>query len=125
MSVLNNAFRVHAPYMGGGDEFVNIGETSVQATRHADVLKFWLSLQHTGKSRYTQLIDESYRLTSYLVNQRKPIVLENQRETRNEFNMFSREPKWIMSSDWDDWNKRLKTHLFVRRFYLSFVAALP
>ncbi len=90
MSVLNNAFRVHAPYMGGGDEFVNIGETSVQATRHADVLKFWLSLQHTGKARYTQLIDESYRLTSYLVNQRKPIVLENQRETRNEFNMFSR-----------------------------------
>jgi len=71
VGLLETAFRISAPYMGGGDEFINIGETSVQGTHHADILKYWLSLQHIGKSGYARLIDDSYQLTSYLVEQIK------------------------------------------------------
>lgn len=37
--LLDTAFRVAAPYMrrGGDEEFINIGERSVQRTHHADI----------------------------------------------------------------------------------------
>jgi glutamate/tyrosine decarboxylase-like PLP-dependent enzyme len=67
-SVLDSQFRVGAPYMRRDERLWNRGEVGVQGTRHADVLKLWLSLQHVGERGYEGLIDESYRLTDHFVS---------------------------------------------------------
>lgn len=69
--VLQDSFRISAPYMKETEDFTNIGEISVQGTHRADVLKLWLTLQHIGKAGYDKLIEESFRLTEYFVEQIK------------------------------------------------------
>jgi glutamate/tyrosine decarboxylase-like PLP-dependent enzyme len=64
--VLEESFRVGAPYVDR-DGPPNLGERTVQGTRHADVLKCWLTLQHLGRRGIERLVEESYRLTDRLV----------------------------------------------------------
>lgn len=111
--LLDTAFRIAAPYMREGDEeFINIGERSVQGTHHADILKYWLSLQHIGKSGYSQLIDESYRLTAYLAEQIKSrAFLKIAGKPELNLVCFRGEPDWLNPSGWDDWNARLQSYL--------------
>jgi len=65
-TVLEESFRVGAPYVDRGGT-PNLGELSVQGTRHADVLKCWLTFQHLGRRGIQRLVEESYRLTDRLV----------------------------------------------------------
>ncbi len=60
---LHDYFRVSAPYMGEDPELVNPGELSLQGTRHADVLKLWLTMQVIGRNGAAHLIDQSMTLT--------------------------------------------------------------
>ena len=112
MATLTKAFRVQAPYMRASDDFVNLGEISVQGTRHAEVLKLWLSLQHIGKSGYAQLIGEGYRLTAHFmrhVSQRP--FLETAGEPETNLVCFRGVPDWIPEKAWDNWNANLQAHL--------------
>jgi len=112
MATLTKAFRVQAPYMRDSGDFVNLGEVSVQGTRHAEVLKLWLSLQHIGKSGYAQLIEESYQLTDYFLQQvRKRAFLETAGEPETNLVCFRGVPSWISDNEWDNWNANLQTHL--------------
>ncbi|MCE2853270.1 MAG: pyridoxal-dependent decarboxylase [Chloroflexaceae bacterium] len=56
---LHDYFRIAAPYMGEDPELVNPGEISIQGTRHADVLKLWLTMQVLGRNGSAHLIDQS------------------------------------------------------------------
>ncbi|HEX3724532.1 MAG TPA: pyridoxal-dependent decarboxylase, partial [Nitrolancea sp.] len=56
-SVLDRAFRISASYTRATADFINLGEIGVQGTRHADVLKLWLALQHIGRRGFAKLVD--------------------------------------------------------------------
>ena len=112
MSTLTKAFRIQAPYMGSAEDFINLGEVSVQGTRHAEILKLWLSLQHIGKQGYGHLIDESYRLTNYFFHQVKSRgFLEVAGEPEMNLICFRGVPSCIPADEWDSWNITLQTYL--------------
>ena len=60
--LLQRGFRVSAPYMGEDPELVNPGEINIQGTRHADVIKLWLTMQLLGRNGTAHLIDQSMQL---------------------------------------------------------------
>ena len=106
------AFQVQAPYMKGVDDLTNLGEISVQGTRHADVLKLWLSLQHLGERSYAQLIDESYELTQCAVEEiRQRPFLELASTPEMNIICFRGVPTHVPPEHWDDWNTELQSYL--------------
>jgi glutamate/tyrosine decarboxylase-like PLP-dependent enzyme len=112
MDVLVNAFRIQAPYMKDLGDFINLGELSVQGTRHAEVLKLWLSLQHIGKNGYNQLIEESYQLTHYFRQQiEKRSFLTVASEPEMNLVCFRGVPSWLSEAEWDRWNLDLQAYL--------------
>ncbi|NER04315.1 MAG: aminotransferase class I/II-fold pyridoxal phosphate-dependent enzyme, partial [Okeania sp. SIO3C4] len=112
MATLTKAFQIPAPYMRDSEDFINLGEISIQGTRHAEVLKLWLSLQHIGKSGYEQLIEESYLLTDYFIEQvRKRPFLETTGVPETNLVCFRGIPSWISDRHWDRWNSDLQVYL--------------
>jgi glutamate/tyrosine decarboxylase-like PLP-dependent enzyme len=106
---LHDEFRVGAPYMRGEDATPNLGELSVQGTRHADVLKLWLTFQHLGRSGLAQLVDESYRLTDLLYERiREHPELEAATEPEMNLCCFRGAPAWCPDHELDDLNGRLQ-----------------
>lgn len=65
--LLEQYFRISAPYMGEDQQCPNLGELTVQGTRHPDILKLWLSLQHIGIAGYSEIIRHNYDLTAQFV----------------------------------------------------------
>jgi len=111
-SNLETAFRIQAPYMRSDDDLINLGGISVQGTRHADVLKLWLSLQHLGMSGYAQLINESYRLIEYFIEEvQSRSFLEMAVKPEMNIVCFRGVPDWVSVEKWDQWNADLQTYL--------------
>ena len=111
-SILERVFRIPAPYMRDGESFTNLGEVSVQGTHHADILKLWLSLQHIGQAGYAQLIDESYALTAFLVEQIKQrTFLELASQPEMNIVCFRGIPHYLPETEWDKWNAALQDNL--------------
>ncbi|MEM7769944.1 MAG: aminotransferase class I/II-fold pyridoxal phosphate-dependent enzyme [Cyanobacteria bacterium P01_A01_bin.37] len=112
---LTSAFQVQAPYMKQLDDLTNLGEISVQGTRHADVLKLWLSLQHLGQRSYAQLIDESDMLTQFVVAEiKKRPFLELASTPDMNIVCFRGIPAQVASDQWDTWNTDLQSALLHR-----------
>ncbi|MEB3279340.1 MAG: aminotransferase class I/II-fold pyridoxal phosphate-dependent enzyme [Lyngbya sp.] len=109
---LETEFRIGAPYMQAADDLINLGEISVQGTRHAEVLKLWLSLQHFGKEGYAKLIDESYQLTDYLfqkLQEKSDIEVVGQPDMN--IICFRSIPSKIPPENREKWNAQLQAYL--------------
>lgn len=110
--VLQEKFRIGAPYMRGDDAIPNLGELGVQGTRRAEVLKLWLTFQHLGRDGLGQLIDESYRLTAAV---RDHVADHDTLELASEPEMnlvcFRAAPDWCPPDERDALNGRLQRYL--------------
>jgi len=112
VDVLQEEFRVGAPYMRGDDAVPNLGELSVQGTRRAEVLKLWLTFQHLGREGLGQLIDESYRLTAVIRNRvAEHDALELASEPETNLVCFRAAPDWCPPDERDALNGRLQRRL--------------
>jgi glutamate/tyrosine decarboxylase-like PLP-dependent enzyme len=112
IDVLQEDFRIGAPYMRGDDAIPNLGELSIQGTRRSEILKLWLTFQQLGREGLTQLIDESYRLTTTI---RDRVVDHDALELASEPEMnlvcFRAAPEWCPSDEQDELNSQLQRTL--------------
>ncbi|PZV10131.1 MAG: aspartate aminotransferase family protein [Leptolyngbya sp.] len=112
LGLLHSHFRVSAPYMNSEPDWVNLGELTVQGTRHADVLKLWLTLQHLGQAGCAELIEASYALGAHFVAQvRQRPYLELASEPEMNLICFRGCPPTLPPSQWDAWNVSLQDYL--------------
>lgn len=114
-SVLEDHFLVDAPYMrtDAAARFVNLGERSVQGTRHADILKLWLAFQHFGTSGFACLIAESYERTEQFVarlRERPDFELATEPETN--VICFRHTRPGFTEGELDGWNFGLQRYLY-------------
>lgn len=120
-TVLEESFRVGAPYVDRAGT-PNLGELTVQGTRHADVLKCWLAFGHLGRRGIEQLVEEGYRLTDRLVaglEERESLELASTPET----NVVCFRAITEDGSDPDALNAALRDHLLREHdVYLSLPA---
>jgi glutamate/tyrosine decarboxylase-like PLP-dependent enzyme len=112
MEEMKDVFRIEAPYMREQTAVPNLGEIGVQGTRHADVLKLWMTLRHLGREGLEQLIDESYHLTEYFlarVEERSDLQVA----ATPEMNLvcFRGEPEGLDGEACDQWNDDLQQSL--------------
>lgn len=116
MDLLSSHFRIAAPYMNVEEDWINLGELSVQGTRHADGLKLWLSLQHLGKAGYGALIQANYDLTDHFVREiRRRPYLHLASEPDMNVVCFRGCPAEVPEHQWDSWNAGLQNRLLERQ----------
>jgi glutamate/tyrosine decarboxylase-like PLP-dependent enzyme len=65
-ALLDEQFRIPAPYMNDSGRTLNLGELSLQGSRQADIIGLLLSLQHLGLLGYARLIDSRIDLARQL-----------------------------------------------------------
>ncbi|MDV3347739.1 aminotransferase class I/II-fold pyridoxal phosphate-dependent enzyme [Leptothoe sp. ISB3NOV94-8A] len=109
---LQEYFRVLAPYMNDHNDWPNLGELTVQGTRHPDILKLWLSLQHIGRNGYSAIIDHNYALTQTFtsaVKERPFLTLAS--EPQMNLICFRSEPNTVPIEKQDQWNHSLQQWL--------------
>ncbi|MEM6450560.1 MAG: aminotransferase class V-fold PLP-dependent enzyme [Cyanobacteria bacterium P01_D01_bin.105] len=113
IAILKRQFRILAPYMGEDSEWENLGELTIQGTRHADILKLWLSLQHIGSEGYRQIIEHNYTLTAQFVRelQTRKAYLQLASEPQMNLICFRLAPKHTDKSKLDTLNAQLQQYL--------------
>jgi len=119
-SILEKFFRIHLPYHRDGGEVVNRGEIAVQGTRHVDVLKLWLTLQHFGREGCASLIEQGCDLVRYVYERlcTRPLV-ELASEPESNILCFRVVPKGKTAEELDRINADLQAHLLSEGIYLS------
>ncbi|NEP58797.1 MAG: aminotransferase class I/II-fold pyridoxal phosphate-dependent enzyme [Symploca sp. SIO2G7] len=109
---LQRYFRVSAPYMHDHHQWPNLGELTIQGTRHPDILKLWLSLQHIGRQGYDIIIEHTYALTRLFTNAVKARpFLALASEPQMNLICFRSELPTISIDRRDDWNYQLQQWL--------------
>jgi glutamate/tyrosine decarboxylase-like PLP-dependent enzyme len=109
--IWHKAFRVSSPYMHDTGSLINQTEISVQGTRHAEVLKLWMTLQHLGQSTIEELISHSMALAQKFANElRKRRAIEVVLQPQTNIVCF-RVSKVSSDADRSEMTNRLYTRL--------------
>jgi len=111
-SILQDHYRLQAPYMREVEDFTNLGEISIQGTRRPDVLKLWLTISHFGRRGLEQLIDQSMELArsfAQRVDQRP--WLRRISPTDVSIVCFEVVGDETSPEQWDTFSSRLQSHL--------------
>ena len=112
LDVLKHHFRILAPYMEDHSQWANLGELTVQGTRHPDILKLWLSLQHLGSAGYAAIIRHNYAMTAQFVAAvRSRSYLQLASEPQMNLVCFRLQPDQFEPDQWDDLNAQLQRYL--------------
>jgi glutamate/tyrosine decarboxylase-like PLP-dependent enzyme len=120
VAVLERHLRIAAPYMreleDDPDAIPNLGELGVQGTRHADVLKLWLTLQQLGRDGLAALVAHGYALARAVVERvhaRAYLTLAPECAPEPAMNVvcFRGTPAWLPPARWDAWNAELQAAL--------------
>lgn len=102
---LQQHFSIAVPYTSSEPYVQNLGELSLQGSRHADILKLWLSVQHIGWNGYQKLIDYTCEIASVF---RKMIIQHPDMHLLEEPQMnivcFRLAPEWLDQEYYDDLN---------------------
>lgn len=116
-----NNFKVDAPYMKEQSHFINLGEVNVQGTKHAEILKLWLSLLCLGNSGYKKLINKSFKLADIFVKEiEKRSYLHLVSEPELNIICFRAEFEHLNDKETDVWNRKLQEYLNSKScFFLS------
>ncbi|MGB3768231.1 MAG: aminotransferase class V-fold PLP-dependent enzyme [Phormidesmis sp.] len=110
--LLDRYFRISAPYMGEDSEWPNLGELTVQGTRHPDILKLWLSLQHLGAAGYAEIIGHNYKITAQFVEAVKARpFLELASEPQMNLVCFRLAPRDVNGEKCDRLNRQMQSYL--------------
>jgi glutamate/tyrosine decarboxylase-like PLP-dependent enzyme len=56
-SLLTKLFALELPYMQAPTDHLNVGEVSLQGSRHTEIVKLWASFQHLGLAGLGALVD--------------------------------------------------------------------
>ncbi|MGB3295742.1 MAG: pyridoxal-dependent decarboxylase [Phormidesmis sp.] len=124
--VLKHHFRILAPYMEDHSEWPNLGELTVQGTRHPDILKLWLSLQHLGSAGYAEIIRHNYAMTAQFVDAvRARPYLQLAGEPQMNLVCFRLQPDWAEAAECDRFNARLQRYLLSVEAQTSAFLSLP
>ena len=115
MGLLENNYRIEAPYMTPVEGVPNLGEISIQGTRHPDSLKLWLSLKKVGEEGYSFLWDHQFELTKKFVSEilKRP-YLELACEPELPVICFRVKPRLADNVDSDAWNKSIQEYLLTK-----------
>lgn len=71
--ILKKYFSMKAYYTKIPKEYINLSELNIQGTKHAEVLKLWLSILSIGLSGYEKLIDDAYLMTDKFIQKLKQL----------------------------------------------------
>ncbi|MBX5449263.1 MAG: aspartate aminotransferase family protein [Thermogemmatispora sp.] len=128
-SLFTQAFRIPVPYMrqseaqgeATDDTPPNLGEIGLQGTRHSDILKLWLSLQHLGRRGYARLVEQTCQLAMLAYTRLRTLpALRFAHPPETNLLCFRAEPDWLPAAAHDELNARLQSALLEQeRIFLS------
>lgn len=102
--ILHTYFSMKAFYTKEQNDFVNLSELGIQGTKHAEVLKLWLSILSIGLSGFEKMIDHSMAVTQYFIQQLNQIP-DVEFATATEMNIPTFRLKSKFTSNEDELNK--------------------
>lgn len=117
---LENNFRISAPYVSENDK-INLGEYGIQGSRHASILKLWLSLYLIGTDAYAKMIDLNMSITQSFT----AYIMDNEHlelYTKPDLNIILFRPIRLTGQneqDHSDSISSLQSHLYQHNIYIS------
>nr|BBH96007.1 L-2,4-diaminobutyrate decarboxylase [Thermogemmatispora argillosa] len=126
-ALFTRAFRIPVPYMRepqtdeSDNSPPNLGEIGLQGTRHSDILKLWLSLQHLGRRGYARLVEQTCQLATLAYARLRSLpALRFAHPPETNLLCFRAEPPWLPPAAHDELNARLQAALLEQeRIFLS------